>query len=76
MEISKLKVMRSAAGYYIGRSCTNDDMPGFEEPYSRESGYCPNEAAATADLHTFDVRDCAENEYAYETGAIKRPYRP
>lgn len=68
--------MRSAAGYYIGRSCTNDDMPGFEEPYSRESGYYPNEAAATADLHTFDVRDCAENEYAYETGAIKRPYRP
>ena len=76
MGISNLKVMRSAAGFYIGRSCTDDDMPGCEIPYSLESGYYPTEAAATADLRTFDVRVCAENEYAYETGVIKRPYRP
>jgi len=56
MEISALKVMKSAAGYYIGRSCTDDDMPGFEEPYSRESGYYPTEAAAAAELDTFEVR--------------------
>lgn len=33
-EISELKVMKSAAGYYIGRSITE---MGFPMPYSRES---------------------------------------
>lgn len=75
MKISELKVMRSAAGYYIGRSCAEDDMP-FDAPFSRESGYYPSEEAAAADLHTFDVRVCAENEYAYNSGDIPRPYRP
>ena len=35
---SKLKVLKSNAGYYIGRTSINEDF-GFEEPYSRESGY-------------------------------------
>lgn len=40
--ISDAKVMRSAAGYYVGRDCEvyYDDL-GFSitEPYCRESGY-------------------------------------
>lgn len=74
MQISELKVMRSAAGYYIGRSCVEAGLP-FEQPYSRESCYYPSEEAAAADLHTFDVRVCAENEYAYDSGTIPRPKR-
>ena len=34
--ISEPKVMRSNAGYYIGRSML---MDGFEHPYCRLSGY-------------------------------------
>lgn len=71
--ISELKVLKSAAGFYIGRDCVEED--GFRSPYSRESGYYPTKAAAKADLGTFDVRVCAENEFAYNTGAIPRPIR-
>lgn len=74
MKISELKVMRSNAGYYIGRSCVEDGIP-FEQPYSRESGYYPTKEAAEADMDSFDIRDCVENEHAYESGAIPRPER-
>jgi len=70
-------VMQSAAGYYIGRACvetnvdSSDFMDGFEEPYSRESGYYSTEEAATEALgEGFPVRDCIENNYAYSTGAL------
>lgn len=43
MTISELTVMRSAAGYYVGRWCD-------EGPYSRESGYFPNERLAEEHL--------------------------
>jgi hypothetical protein len=35
-KVSKLKVMQSAAGYYIGRSYKDEDF-GAELPYSRDS---------------------------------------
>lgn len=58
---SGLKVMRSNAGYYLGRS----DEDGI--PYSRESKYYPTFESAEKDLKEgFDVRDCAENNSAYE----------
>lgn len=38
MEISNPKVMHSAAGYYIGRKCWEDDLP-FPQPYDRLSRY-------------------------------------
>lgn len=74
MKISELKVMRSNAGYYIGRSCIEDGIP-FEQPYSRESGYYPTKELAEAELNgsTFEVRVCVENEHAYDTGVIPRP---
>ena len=40
----ELKVLSSAAGYYIGTFC---DKCG---PYSRESGYFPNRGAAQSAL--------------------------
>lgn len=43
MKISKLRVMHSNAGYYIGRAYLEDDMPGDPNdggmPYARDSGY-------------------------------------
>ena len=39
-----LKVLKSAAGFYIGRSCPSHG------PYSRESGYYPDYQAAEVDL--------------------------
>jgi hypothetical protein len=41
--VSDLRVLRSAAGYYVGR--TLEDMP-----YSRESGYFKTEAKAAEAL--------------------------
>ena len=33
------RVMRSAAGFYIGRECFEPEMPDWPQPYSRESIY-------------------------------------
>lgn len=63
-EYSELKVMHSNAGYYIGRE---DE---FGAPYSRESGYYTFDEAKTALIEGFEVRDCAENNHAYNTGAL------
>ncbi|WP_262421522.1 hypothetical protein [Paraburkholderia sp. UCT31] len=45
---SPLKVMQSAAGYYVGTSYRNP--LGFNEPGSRDSEYFPTHAAATLEL--------------------------
>jgi hypothetical protein len=72
--ISVLMVLRSAAGYYIGRMCMDlvEFYPNYiEEPYSRESGYYPTEEAAQAELKGgFSVRDCVENNHAYANGLL------
>ena len=41
--------MKSAAGYYIGRSYRTPDCP-IEMPYSRESMYFPTKESAQAAL--------------------------
>lgn len=52
---SKLMVLSSVAGYYVGTIYTDED--GFQEPGSRESGY-------------FKTREDAENylEYLHSLG--------
>ena len=71
MTISELKVLKSAAGYYVGRSCTEDDEPGFPMPYSRESGYFPTREAAEGHLKTEGGdRQCDENDFAKEKGLL------
>ena len=44
--ISKLEVMHSNAGWYIGRCYTEEDFPNLPMPYSRESGYYSSEDEA------------------------------
>lgn len=70
---SDLKVMKSAAGYYIGRESW-DVEGGFPEPYSRESDYYGTSEDANAALtaETFE-RACPENAHAHRTGALPPP---
>jgi hypothetical protein len=69
---TELKVMRSAAGYYIGRGYIEN---GMEFPGSRESGYYRTEEEAQKELDrmSFDVRDCNENDALYRSGQVDRP---
>jgi hypothetical protein len=53
--ISPYRVMQSAAGYYIGRHCT-DPGDGHKEPYDRVSGYFLTEDAAKACLESIEGR--------------------
>lgn len=46
-KISELKVLQSNAGYYIGRTITDEYG---EQPYSRESGYYRNKETAESAL--------------------------
>lgn len=72
--VGKLEVCCSGAGYYIGRMCL-DKKHGYTAPYSRESDYFPTEGAAADALRSmdFEVRDCIENNAAYEAGRLPRP---
>lgn len=42
--VSDLLVMQSAAGWYVGQVCSDDDI-GILMPYSRESHYMTEEQA-------------------------------
>ena len=48
--VSELKIMRSAAGWYIGRTCMDDERPDMPMPYSRESDYYTTEKEAESIL--------------------------
>lgn len=48
--VSELKVMRSAAGWYVGRSYWDTDLE-FEGPWSRESDYFADRDDAMQHLH-------------------------
>ena len=76
-KVSLLHVMKSNAGYYIGRFCVETDtdsceyMGGFEEPYSRESDYYPSWITANDAMQGgFPVRDCVENNRMYNNGGL------
>lgn len=49
-DVSEVKVMKSAAGYYLGRGYNDMGSTGHPFPYSRESNYYPTEAIAQIDL--------------------------
>lgn len=62
--MTDLKVLHSNAGYYIGRTDNGD-------PYSRESGYYRSYEEAEKELKNgFEVRDCVENNFAYDSGNL------
>lgn len=46
-------VMRSAAGWYVGELCIEDDLPNFPQPYDRYTGYFATEAEAKRALDIF-----------------------
>ena len=62
--VSVLKVMKSGAGWYLGRSYFDTEF-GFEGPYSRESGYFTTEESAKSSLedNTWAYRDAPENRH-------------
>lgn len=76
--ISNLRILHTPAGYYIGRVCVEMDesnesfiIPGYEEPYTRESGYFPNrDKAEKALAKGFSIRDCVENNLLYVNGTL------
>lgn len=72
--VGKLEVLCSGGGYFIGRLFL-DKQNGYTAPYSRESGYFPSFETAQDALTRmdFEVRDCIENNAAYEAGALPRP---
>lgn len=76
--VSVLMVLRSAAGFYIGRMCLDkgeDGLP-FPEPYGRESGYYKTREEAAFELFNgFVERDCVENNHAYANGTLSRTAR-
>jgi hypothetical protein len=61
-QYSDLKVMRSAAGYYIGTSFR--DEAGDETPGSRDSGYLPTEADAQSFLQLVNSLAETDEEFA------------
>lgn len=75
--VGPLEVLKSPAGWYIGRLCWVEDKhgDGYQEPLSRESDYYRAKEEAEAELKdmTFEVRDCVENNFAYEQGDLPRP---
>lgn len=70
---SDKQVLRSAAGYFIGTTCWDEDYGGFEDMGSRESGYYETKEAAekALKLETYD-RICEENIFAYKQGFPRR----
>lgn len=69
---SDKKVLQSGAGYYIGTTCWDTEL-NFEDSGSRESDYFKTreEAQKALDTMDFEVRECMENQYAYEQGLPK-----
>jgi hypothetical protein len=61
---SELKVLQSAAGYYVGTTYFNPDFGGFEEPGSRDSGYYRTEGEAERALKLMTT---------FNTGTRDRP---
>jgi hypothetical protein len=61
---SELKVLRSNAGYYIGRTFMT--LEGWEDMGSRESDYFKSKEEAEEALTAgFEWRDASENRFMY-----------
>jgi hypothetical protein len=68
-EWSALMVLRSGAGYYIGRTFTGHGT-GWMEPGTRESDYFrTSREAEDAMLAGECIRDCPENSMFYGLGS-------
>ncbi len=56
ISISKRQVMKSAEGWYVGKSCIAAFEDGFNypEPYSRESNYFETKEQAQEELESLE----------------------
>ena len=55
LNITDYKVMRSNAGWYVGRGCFPDSsLPDFEQPYDRQSEYFGSASEAQEWLEWFE----------------------
>lgn len=65
-QVSELQVMKSAAGYYIGRGYNDMGSTDYPFPYSRESGYYPTAQLAQTDLDYLVAEEAGDQEAAAE----------
>lgn len=72
--IGELRVLQSFRGYFIGRM-QMEKSTGNVDICSRETDYFETQEEADKALRdgTFEVRVCAENEWAYQTGRLPYP---
>jgi hypothetical protein len=78
LAVSAMNPMKSAAGHYLGRWCCTieDGEPdAYLGPYSRETGYYPDEATLCKVYahEMMPVRDCVENNALYDSGQLPHP---
>ena len=52
---SDLKVLKSNAGYYIGTEYSDTELPGFNEPGSRDTEYFKSEKEANTELFLLET---------------------
>lgn len=72
--LGNLEVIQSGAGFFIGRLLLEKGS-GDIDVGSRETDYFDSKEEAEQALRdgTFEVRDCLENNYAYQTGRLPCP---
>ena len=56
MKISELKILKSNAGFYIGRTYTDEELD-VELPYSRESSYFLHKEIAQLFLNSLKLME-------------------
>lgn len=71
----KLKVICSGAGFFIGRMLLDKHSEEIVDVCSRETDYYSTREEAEQALRdgTFEVRDCPENNWAYQSGKLPYP---
>lgn len=55
LSVSKYKVLKSNAGYYIGRTYIDEECGGMEFPYDRLSKYYSSKEIAQTKLNEADA---------------------
>lgn len=77
LAISKITPMKSNAGHYLGRYCTEmvHGKPTFLEPFTRETEYYSDKETLLKlrESGVLTVRDCLENNALYSSGILPYP---
>lgn len=72
--VSDMMAMKSAASYYMGRTCLTIeyDQPLYTEQFSRESEYYLDKEIMLLEYNKkiMSIRNCIENNTAYANGIL------